>query len=378
MVTGVNHRIGLGVSLGLLLGLLGCGTVMATHPVEMQLDATLTPAVITVTPGMPTATATLVPTPTPTEVPITTLLFTGVIVPARCVQAAIDERSDVDYLYDEPRALIQSADLAIGTLNAAISDYAPRTGCRPTFVLVGGSENADALARAGFDVMSVATNHIKNCGLTNCGNRAFFETMDNLHRVGILPVGAGNNIAEAEQPVVVEVNGIRFGFVSLGQIEPLAFAGGETPGIAILTAESLSRAVLAAREVADVVIAMPHWGPEDVPNPNYLQLGLAPVAVEAGADLVVGNHTHVVQAVEVIDGVPVFYGLGNFVFDQTWSRDHMQSVILLVRFQGTVLLNYELIPMIVAGDGTVTFADAEEASEILGRIEAASQRLPRR
>ncbi|MBI3160393.1 MAG: CapA family protein [Chloroflexi bacterium] len=306
------------------------------------------------------------------------MLFTGVIVPARCVQAAIDERGDPDYLYDEPRQLIQGADLAIGTLNATISDYPPRAGCRPTFVLVGGSENADALALAGFDVMSVATNHIKNCGLTNCGDIPFEDTLANLRRVGIAPVGAGANLAEALQPVVIEVNGIRFGFVSLGQIEPQAFAGPDTPGIAVLDEANLRAAIAAAREVADVVIAMPHWGPEDVPNPNYLQLDLAQIAVDAGADLVVGNHTHVVQAVEIIDGVPVFYGLGNFVFDQTWARDHQQGVILVVRFVGTRLVDYNLIPTVVDGDGTVHFAADAEAEEILARIQAASERLPRR
>ena len=78
------------------------------------------------------------------------------------MQAAIDERDDTDYLYDEVRDVISRADLSVGTLNATISDYPPHTGCVATFVLVGGSGNADALDRAGFDVMSVATNHIKN------------------------------------------------------------------------------------------------------------------------------------------------------------------------------------------------------------------------
>lgn len=323
----------------------------------------------------PTRSPTITPSLTPTSIPITTLLFTGVIVPARCVQAAIDARSDPYYPYAEVRPIIQAADLAIGTLNATISDYPPRMGCVRTYVLVGGAENADALADAGFDAMSVATNHIKNCGLTNCGDRAFFETMENLKRVGIATVGAGANLSEAEAPLVLTVNGIRFGIVSLGQIEPLAFAGEETPGIAILTEESLREAIAAARQVADVVIAMPHWGPEDVPIPNWSQRTLAQVAVDAGADLVVGNHTHVVQAIQEIRGVPVFYGLGNFVFDQTWALDHMQGVILQVRFSGQDLLDYELIPTHVDGDGTVHLAGPEEAAQILERIETASRGL---
>jgi poly-gamma-glutamate capsule biosynthesis protein CapA/YwtB (metallophosphatase superfamily) len=331
-------------------------------------SATLLPS-DTPTPLPPT------PTPTQTPVPLTTFLFTGVIVPARCVQAAIDEVGSPDFVYDEVRDLIQAADVAVGTLNATISAVPEYTGCRRTYLLVGRPDNADAMQRAGFDVMSVATNHIKNCGLPTCGNQAFFDTLDNLRRVGILPVGAGQNHAEAMQPVVVEKNGVRFGIVSLGQIEPMAFAGEDTPGIAILNDANLRDAIAAARAVSDVVIAMPHWGPETAPVPNWIQRNLARTAVESGADLVVGNHTHVVQAHQEIDGVRVFYGLGNFVFDQDWSVPTSQGVILQVTFQGTQMVGYEFIPVHIAGTGKVSIAGPEEAAQIMDRIEEASRAI---
>jgi poly-gamma-glutamate capsule biosynthesis protein CapA/YwtB (metallophosphatase superfamily) len=328
----------------------------------------------------PTLTFTLTPTititPSPTSPPKITLLFTGIIVPARCVQAGIDIRDDPGYPYAEVSGLIQQADLAVGTLNATISDYPPATGCVPTFILVGDSRNAGALAEAGFDVMSVATNHIMNCGLANCGDRAFLDTLDNLRQAGVTPVGAGNNLAEALEPVVVDVKGVRFGIVSLGQIEAMAFASEDTPGIAVLDEDNLRAAIAAARQVSDVVIAMPHWGPEYSPNPNYYQLHFARVAVEAGADLVVGNHTHVVQAVQELDGVQVFYGLGNFVFDQNWSRETQQGVILQVEFEGDRYLGYELTPTMVDIEGRVRLADETEAAEIMERIEVASRKLP--
>jgi poly-gamma-glutamate synthesis protein (capsule biosynthesis protein) len=327
------------------------------------LDSTLPPSF--------TSTPPAVPPPPPAS---TTLLFTGIIVPARCVQAALDANGNPDYPYEEVRDIISGADLAVGTFNATMSDASPHTGCISTYVLVGSPDNADALARAGFDVMSVATNHIKNCNSNTCGDRAFFDTQANLQRVGILPVGAGKNLAEAMQPVVVTVNGIRFGFVSLGQIEPMAFAGQDSPGIAVLNEENLRSAIAAARRVSDVVIAMPHWGPEDVPVPNWSQRTLARVAVEAGADLVVGNHTHVVQAVQEIDGVKVFYGLGNFVFDQG-LQDHRQGVILEIKFEGTHLVGYELIPTHVDPDGRVHLAGALESTEIIQRIEQASEAI---
>lgn len=340
-----------------------------------QLTATVTTIPPLPSPAAPTPAPLPTASPPPTSPPITTLLFTGVIVPARCVQAQIDASGDPDYIYTEVRQVIQDADLAIGTFNATMSDYPPHTGCIPTYVLVGSPQNADAMQRAGFDLMSVATNHIKDCGITTCGDRAFFDTLENLRRVGIQPVGAGNNLAEAMQPVVATVNGVRFGFVSLGQIEQGGvYAAADRPGIAVLTQENVKAAIEMARQVSDVVIVMPHWGPEDVSSPNWIQRNLAHQIVESGADLVVGNHTHVVQGIQMIAGIPVFYGLGNFVFDQ-WRREHKQGVILKVMFEGARYVGYDLIPTHVDGDGRVHLAEPDEAAEILTRIQQASQGL---
>ncbi len=324
-----------------------------------------------------------VPPPSPTlaasatEVSEITLLFTGVIVPARCVQAALDANGNPDYPYEEVREIISQADLAIGTFNAAMSHRVTHTGCVWTYQLVGSPQNADALQRAGFDVMSVATNHIKDCGLMKSWcNETFFDTLDNLRRVGIQAVGAGKDLREALQPVVIKVQGVRFAFVSLGdsKMDESVFATDANPGIARLTQENMTIAIAAAKEAADVVIALPHWGSEDNFVPNWNQRTQAQQLVAAGADLIVGNHTHVVQAITEIEGVPVFFGLGNFVFDQ-WLRDHRQGVILLVKFRGARYMGYELIPTHVDQDGRVHIADEAEAAEILENIERASQAI---
>jgi poly-gamma-glutamate synthesis protein (capsule biosynthesis protein) len=315
---------------------------------------------------------------TPSAEPLTTLLFTGVIVPARCVQAALDENGNPDYPYEEVRQIISQADLAVGTFNATMSDLVEHTGCIDTYQLVGSPDNAGALQRAGFDLMSVATNHIKDCGLMKgwC-DETFFDTLDNLRRVGIQTAGAGQDLAEALQPVIVTLNGVRFGFISLGdsKMDEIVFASPDNPGIARLTPENLKAAVDAVRPQVDVLVVLPHWGSEQNAIPNWIQRDQARQIVAAGADLVVGNHTHVVQSIQELDGVPVFYGLGNFVFDQDWA-DHRQAVILLVKFQGKQYLGYELIPTHVDRDGRVHIAGPQEAQEILERIQESSQALP--
>jgi poly-gamma-glutamate capsule biosynthesis protein CapA/YwtB (metallophosphatase superfamily) len=371
----------------LIVSLAGClpaqaGQGITSSPVSATptqvLPATVLPSATPTPTDQPTKTPVPEPTrtPSPEPPPEITLLFTGQIVPGRCVEAGVQERGEADSIYDAVRPLIEGADLAVATVNGTISEFSPKTGCVATFVLTGSPVHADAIQRAGFDAASVATNHIKNCNLSNCGNKAFFETLDNLRRVGVVPIGAGENLEEGLKPVYFDVKGVRFGIVSLGEIEPLAFAGEDTPGIGVLSEENLRAALQEAGQEADVVIAMPHWGPEYTARPNWNQLRYARIAVEAGADLVVGNHTHVVQAVQEINGVPVFYGLGNFVFDQAWSTETTQSVILVVRYRGTNLENYELIPVVAARDGVLRLADDGEAAEILGRIEEASRRLP--
>jgi len=354
------------------------GVVSLPLILQSEAEQSSIPSVVSTTSLTPTVSVIPTETPTPPPPPQITLLFTGVIVPARCVQSAIDARGDANYIYDEVRELISGADLAVGTLNTTFSDLSTHTGCIVTYVLVSDSRSAVAAGEAGFGVMSVATNHIKNCSGASCGdnyNRAFLDTLDNLRANNIIPVGAGTNLAEAMQPVVVEVQGVRFGFVSLGMVEPMAFAGQDTPGIAPLSEDNLRAAIAAARQVSDVVIAMPHWGPEDSSDPNSYQLHFAPVAVEAGADVVVGNHTHVVQAIQQLNGIDIFYGLGNFVFDQTWDLAHQQGVMLLLHFSGKEYTGYELIPTHVDGDGTVHIAGPDEAATILQRIEDASEKL---
>lgn len=334
----------------------------------------------------PTAAHTLIPSPSATSTeaasttpvpPITTLLFTGVISPSRCVQAVIDQLGNPDYPYEEVRHLLQQADLTIGVFNATMSTQIEHTGCISTFQLVGGADNAGALQRAGFDLMSVATNHIKDCGLMKgwC-DEAFFETLYHLHRVGILTVGAGKNLEEALQPVVVSLNTVRFAFVSLGdsKLSETVFATESHPGIAHLTEENVRTAISMARRKADIIIALPHWGSEYNLLPNWNQREQAKYIVAAGADLVIGNHTHVVQAYQTINNVMVFYGLGNFVFDQQ-PRETRQGVILIVRFRGVQFLDYTFMAIHIGSDGRVHLAHPEEAQEILERIHTASAQL---
>ena len=191
-----------------------------------------------------------------------------------------------------------------------------------------------------------------------------------------MPVGAGGNLEEARSPAVISVRGTRFAFLGYDDIASYYHADEGQPGTAPLDASSLQADIARARQVADVVVVLPHWGTEYTATPTERQRELAGTAIEAGATLVIGNHPHWAQAVEQLNGAFVAYALGNFVFDQDWSRETQEGVIVEAVFQGSKLAGVNLIPIRIQEMHQPTLASPEEAAEILGRIGEASEGLP--
>ncbi|MEX0750369.1 MAG: CapA family protein [Dehalococcoidia bacterium] len=311
------------------------------------------------------------PTPGPA---VTTLVFTGDIIPARCTNARLEEvghRAAVFAVHDQ----LASADLTIGTLDSTISTVARPIGCTPTFNLAAPAAAVDMLTYGGFDVISHAANHIKDCGAVSCGDQAMFETLWLLRSVGIMPVGSGGNLRDARAPAVVERNGIWFAFLAYDDIASYYHATESSAGSAPMDAATIAQDVAAARNFADVVIVLPHWGVEYVAEPTARQRAFAQAAAAAGADLVVGNHSHWVQAHEQIGETFVAYALGNFVFDQDWSRETQQGAMLEVTFTNDAISGYRYIPVRIHDQYQPRIAEWDEAWEILRRIEAASDLL---
>ena len=322
------------------------------------------------------ATAAATATATPTVEPVTHLLFTGDLIPARCTLAKIRELGgDFTLPFQPLHDLLAAADITIGTLDATASDAGMPYGCVATFSLMAPAAAVQGFAYAGYDVISHAANHIKDCGTAACGDRAMLETDANLSAAGILPVGVGRNLAEARGPAVVRRNGVAFAFLAYDDIADYDHAGADSPGSAPLDPDTIAADVAAARRVADVVIIVPHWGIEYTLGPSERQRAFARAAAAAGADLVVGTHPHWVQAHERIGGTFVAYALGNFVFDQDWSLETQQGALLDVTFTGARVTGTRYLPVHIYGQYQPRLADPAEAARILGRVEAASAAL---
>jgi poly-gamma-glutamate synthesis protein (capsule biosynthesis protein) len=226
----------------------------------------------------------------------------------------------------------------------------------------------DGFRLAGYDVMTVATNHVKDCGASSCGDVAFLDTLANLRAAGIAPVGGGRNLAEARAPAVIEANGVRFAFLGYDAIAPHYHAGETSAGTAPLREDDLREDVTSARANAEVVVVLPQWGIEYTSVPTVEQRRLGHMAIEAGATLVVGNHPHQVQANEVFGDAFVAYALGNFVFDQDWSVETEQGAILEAVFWGARLRSVRYHPVRIVDRHQPVFAGPDEARQIVARI----------
>jgi len=310
--------------------------------------------------------------PIPIPASRTSLMFTGDINPGRCIAMSSLVARDFTYPFQFVAEKLRSADITIGSLDGTISDQSIPMPCPDSLNLIGPSRTVEGLQFAGFDVISIATNHAKNCGENgwNCDNRAFQDTIENLLFAGIQPAGGGDNLEEARAPVILKRNGIRFAFLAINEIDTRVWAHENQPGTAHLSAatiESVKADISAARALADVVIVLPHWGSEYVPRPNAIQRAWAKEFIDAGATLVVGNHPHIIQPMEIFPNGAAFYALGNFVFDQP-QRDQRESIVVEAVFNGAILESWNLLP---AYTNYYTFqthwADGLAGSKILDR-----------
>jgi poly-gamma-glutamate synthesis protein (capsule biosynthesis protein) len=329
-------------------------------------------------PPTPSITPSVTPIPSPTPEPVTRLLFTGDIIPVRCTYARIEALGgDYTLPFQALRDELTSADVTIGVLDTTVSDASRPIGCTPTFNLAAPARAVDGLRYAGFDVMAHAANHIKDCGAVACGNEALLGTIDVLRAAGIAPVGSGKDLRDARAPAVVVRNGVSFAFLAYDDIAPHYHAGPSSAGAAPMDPATIAEDVAAARNFAQIVVVMPHWGVEYTAAPSERQRAFARAAAAAGANVVVGNHPHWVQAHEQVGETFVAYALGNFVFDQDWSVETQQGAMLELTFTGTRLTDWRYIPVRIHEQHQPRLADAAEAAAILDRIESASAGLAR-
>jgi poly-gamma-glutamate capsule biosynthesis protein CapA/YwtB (metallophosphatase superfamily) len=245
------------------------------------------------------------------------------------------DRDQPEMIFQNVAETLRSADIAYGNTDQTYSDLGyPVLGHGPN----SESKNFKALPYAGFDVISLANNHTLDWGEEN-----LLDTLKRFKEGGMPYAGAGKNIEEARAPVILERKGTKVGFLAYSMVYTKGYGATETkPGLAAIRVwtiyeqvdhhpgtpprivtiaypedrKMMEEDIAKLKKQVDIVVIAMHWGIHITPRviPMYcMELGRA--AIDAGADLVLGTHTHILKGVEMYKGKAIFYSTGNFAIE---------------------------------------------------------------
>lgn len=323
-----------------------------------------------------------------------TLLVGGDVTLGQNLTTYLDQQADagvpreelLGYGFARIAHVTRAADLFLVNLEAPFTERGQKLP--KNFNFRARPELVESLVLGGVDVVSLANNH-----LMDYGAEGLLDTLMTLERARIPYFGAGRTLAEARRPAVVTVGGVRFAFLGyffLGErnIEPPeAYATETTPGVAghFSDVEVMERMLVedvrAARAHADVVLPFFHWGREGQYVLEPYQVRLTRAAIAAGAAGVLGSHPHVLHAMELHEGAPGIYSLGNLVFGGNWNPRDRRTALLAARFTPGGYVGAEVLPML-SGDFPARpmqpyFAEGQEARDVLQLVAGVSTALPR-
>lgn len=267
-----------------------------------------------------------------------TLAFAGDTLLGSRVGDLIDAKG-ADYPWGGVAPTLARADIAMVNLECCVSTRG--TPYDKTWTFRARPSSLDGLVHAGVDIVSLANNHSEDYG-----SDALLDTIAYLDQRGVAHVGAGANKDEAWRPVVLEAGGYKVGFLAGTVFYPEEWTPtAQRPGIcSARDIGALAAAVAKLREQVDYVVVSLHWGVEGDSNPDAFQRRCGRALIDAGADLVIGHHPHVLQGIEVYKGKAIVYSLGNFVFTHS-SRRSQDSGIVLATFDEEGLAALRFLPV---------------------------------
>ncbi len=270
-----------------------------------------------------------------TEPVRTRILFGGDVMLSRYVGKLARRRRDPAWPFRDLAPALAAADIAFVNLESPFSDR--KAIAESKMIFRAESDMIEGLKLSGIDVVSTANNHARDCGGYGVG-----YTLGWLDRHGIAAVGSGESAAAARNGVVLERNGLRFGFLAYTYDQSNGNHLSHDDRIAVLDESRMKDDVRCLRERADVVIVSMHAGTEYEPKPNAQQVSFARAAIDAGASVVAGHHPHVSQPVRIYRGGVIFYSLGNLVFDQFQRKETQEGLLAEVIFAGPAIESYSL------------------------------------
>ncbi len=283
---------------------------------------------------------------------IRTVIVTGDVIPARSVNFLSVSRNDFLWPFAKTYTTLGNADITFINLETPLFQKCPLTN--EGMIFCGSDKHVQGLIAAGVDVASLANNHIGNYGTDGIN-----ETVKTLMGGNITSVGLGNLY-------VRDIRGVRFGFLGFNDIGVPALP------IAVADPVTIVRQIRDAKNQSDIIIVAFHWGEEYTRMPTVRQRELAHAAINAGADVVIGNHPHWIQPPELYQDKFIMYAHGNFIFDQMWSYETRVGLIGTYSFFDTSLIDVSFDPVLIENYGQPGILKGMERQKILRIIEDAS------
>ncbi len=271
-------------------------------------------------------------------------------------------RDEPEKVFDNVLPELRTADIRFGGMEASLSEKgSPVTG---KITMRHNPKMIAGYLAGGFDVVAFASNHCMDYGI-----EPFVETMDLLERSGIAYSGSGRNIEEARTPAILECKDTRIGFLTYVLNVPLGWgANPNKPGVAPIRQdplfgppyvdegelEAMVKEIEKIRPEVDILLATFHWGSSQSRTLTLSQIAVAHAAVDAGADLIIGQHPHILQGIEVYRGKPICYAIGNFVLD----HDHpmflptvKESIFVRCFIEDNKIQRLSFVPVLIGDDG---------------------------
>lgn len=289
---------------------------------------------------------------------VRTVIATGDIIPARSVNYKVLTNKDFNWPYLKTYQLTRASDITFSNLESPEITNCPTTN--EGMIFCGDYRNIEGLKFAGIDVVSLANNHAGNHGQDGVK-----ETIEHLKTVGIDATGTVfSNL------VIKDVRGLKFAFLGFNDITK------DQPGVSNVDEEKVKVEITDAKRKAGVVIVAFHWGEEYRDQPDDRQKYLGHLAIDLGADLVIGNHPHWIQPIEIYKGKLITYAHGNFVFDQEWSQKTKEGVVGKYIFYDGNLIDAEFTPVQIDNYGQPNLLSGSRKNTILKEMSINSDRLP--
>lgn len=261
-----------------------------------------------------------------------TLLAVGDIMLGRSVNTKIQKQKDFTFPFQKINSYFKGSDIVLVNLESPYGEKCPQIDTGMVFC-------ADQNSILGLKSMLVTHANLANNHIDNQGTKGIDFTKNNLLQNQITPVG----LSTGSGVVVSQIKNTKVAFLGLNDVPPYP------KEINNLSKELLLKQLNLATKSADIVIVSFHWGNE-YKLKSKRQKEYAHLAVDNGADLIIGHHPHWVQEIENYKGVPIFYSLGNFVFDQMWSQKTREGAVAKIVFENNKVSTYSAIPIFINKD----------------------------